>query len=376
MAALSISSFSSLVGSIYECVLDPAQWDRTLSQIAGTFACEKAVLSLNDLKTGRMLIKKSVGWEPRWLDERTRHLPEIHDVLSSWLLRQSQLDSAFVASREIPADALEGSPYVQRCLKPQGIVDVAHFPLIWSLSHFSELVLFWQEAHGVMTQTEIELGERLLPHLRRAITISNVLDVRTIEHARIKEALDALSQGVVLTDDRGAVVHVNRSAGQMLQNGGPVGVAQGVLFAKSRAADAELSKAISLVGRDEAAMGKTGTAIRLSARDQPPVYARVLPIGAAPLREKIRVDAVAAIFIDAAPKEGSGVDAVSSAYGLTYAETRVLDNLATGRTLSGTAAQLGIAVTTARTHLAHIFLKTGVSRQADLMRLTMQADRI
>jgi hypothetical protein len=44
-------------------------------------------------------------------------------------------------------------------------------------------------------------------------------------------------------------------------------------------------------------------------------------------------------------------------------------SLFAGRTLAETAATLGIAGATAKTHLEHIFLKTGVTRQAELMRL-------
>jgi DNA-binding CsgD family transcriptional regulator len=41
-----------------------------------------------------------------------------------------------------------------------------------------------------------------------------------------------------------------------------------------------------------------------------------------------------------------------------------------GETLAEIADKLGIAITTVRTHLAHIFDKTGTSRQADLIRLS------
>jgi DNA-binding CsgD family transcriptional regulator len=60
---------------------------------------------------------------------------------------------------------------------------------------------------------------------------------------------------------------------------------------------------------------------------------------------------------------------VAAAFGLTPAETRLLADLFGGRTLNETAAALGITRPTAKTHLEHIFLKTGVTRQADLMRL-------
>jgi DNA-binding CsgD family transcriptional regulator len=54
---------------------------------------------------------------------------------------------------------------------------------------------------------------------------------------------------------------------------------------------------------------------------------------------------------------------------LTPAETRVLASLLAGRTLAETAVTLDIAPSTAKTHLDNIFSKTGVTRQADLMRL-------
>jgi DNA-binding CsgD family transcriptional regulator len=59
---------------------------------------------------------------------------------------------------------------------------------------------------------------------------------------------------------------------------------------------------------------------------------------------------------------------VAAAYCLTRAETRVLASLLAGRTLAETADALGIAPTTAKTHLDNIFAKTGVTRQAELMR--------
>jgi DNA-binding CsgD family transcriptional regulator len=40
-----------------------------------------------------------------------------------------------------------------------------------------------------------------------------------------------------------------------------------------------------------------------------------------------------------------------------------------GRTLTDAAAALGVARSTAKTHLDNIFSKTGVARQADLIRL-------
>jgi DNA-binding CsgD family transcriptional regulator len=55
-------------------------------------------------------------------------------------------------------------------------------------------------------------------------------------------------------------------------------------------------------------------------------------------------------------------------YGLTRAEQRLLRVLFDGISLPEAARCLGVARTTARTHLQRLFEKTGTRRQADLLR--------
>lgn len=60
-------------------------------------------------------------------------------------------------------------------------------------------------------------------------------------------------------------------------------------------------------------------------------------------------------------------------YAITPAECRVMMLLVQGQTITEAAEALGIALPTARTHLARLFDKTGTSRQADLIRIAMSA---
>src|SRR5215475_13342670 len=59
---------------------------------------------------------------------------------------------------------------------------------------------------------DIELGRLLLPHLRRAVMISKVLDVHTITGTQMAEALDTLRSAVVFTNEHGTILHANRAA--------------------------------------------------------------------------------------------------------------------------------------------------------------------
>jgi hypothetical protein len=83
---------------------------------------------------------------------------------------------------------------------------------------------------------EIEVVRLLIPHVRRAVTISNVLDVQAIEKARMAETLDALKLGVVLANEDSRILHANRAAEAMMRDGGPLRGRGGVLRAEGGAA--------------------------------------------------------------------------------------------------------------------------------------------
>jgi DNA-binding CsgD family transcriptional regulator len=69
----------------------------------------------------------------------------------------------------------------------------------------------------------------------------------------------------------------------------------------------------------------------------------------------------------------ANVGTFADAYDLTTAERRVLREIVRGGGLVDAAGKLGISVPTARTHLQHIFEKTTVNSQVELVRLVMNS---
>jgi DNA-binding CsgD family transcriptional regulator len=65
--------------------------------------------------------------------------------------------------------------------------------------------------------------------------------------------------------------------------------------------------------------------------------------------------------------------ALSCLFHLTAAEARIATLIANGARLDDVAIELDISLNTVRTHLRHIFEKTGVERQADLIHLLLRA---
>jgi DNA-binding CsgD family transcriptional regulator len=65
-----------------------------------------------------------------------------------------------------------------------------------------------------------------------------------------------------------------------------------------------------------------------------------------------------------APQE----DSLRALFDLTQAEARLVVALCAGETLAGYAMAVGTSLNTVKTHLKHVFDKTGETRQADLVR--------
>jgi len=63
------------------------------------------------------------------------------------------------------------------------------------------------------------------------------------------------------------------------------------------------------------------------------------------------------------------LEAIAKAFKLTPAEMRVLMMIVQVGGVPEVALVLGTSETTVKTHLQHIFAKTGTSRQADLVKL-------
>jgi DNA-binding CsgD family transcriptional regulator len=360
------SVLSSLIDSIYDCALDPQGWERALTDIVGALDSRTAVLHLNDLRRNQILFHVQAGDQ---LVPDEHHMQELHALLPP----VPALDQPFVLSRHIDPEVVSNSRFVREWCKPRAVADLMQLFLMHDAARFSGFGAAWSDSHGAVTDGEFELARLLIPHLRRAVLISDLLDLQTIERKRMAEALDQLRCGVVLADARSAIVHANRSAEEMMRDGGPISGAGGMLHAADAETSTQLRQAIRRATQPVTEAAENGFPIRLTGPQAHARFAHVLPLTSGEFRTRLRPEAIAAVFISGGPEPGDAT-AMATAYRLTAAETRVLAGLLAGSTLAQTAATLGIAATTAKTHLRHIYVKTGVTSRADLVRLSASLD--
>jgi DNA-binding CsgD family transcriptional regulator len=143
------------------------------------------------------------------------------------------------------------------------------------------------------------------------------------------------------------------------------------MCAASAAADRTLKDAFAAAERGDDALGIKGIEVLLSNGNRRKHVAHILSLASDVRRESLVSKGVAALFVnEVAPALPSPLEMISNRFGLTPSEMRVLATvLEQGGGVRELAERLGISLATVKTHLNHIFAKTGTRRQADLLRL-------
>jgi DNA-binding CsgD family transcriptional regulator len=368
MTAPSTQRFSELIGSIYDCAIDPECWPEVIREICADLRCIRGAIVLANLLQNQRRFVKTWNFDVSEVLTDAGYSDDIMFHLRSFAnLRVGETSAGSRLLSHVPTGPTR---YDREVGLPSGHIDSLCTVVANDATHFGLFGLIRHESVGVATDEDLEIMALLAPHIRRAITISDLLDLKTVQSNALSETLDRLAMGVVVVADNNRILHANEAARQMFAHGGPVAATHGRLAARDTTADKELSRAIGIAGNDEAAIGTAGLAVSIAAGDAEPAIAHVLPLATGDLRTRLVPTATAAVFITSAePQPPRDLSAISQTYKFTPAETRLLQRLAAGDTLNAAADALSVSHTTAKTHLAHIFGKTGMSRQIDLIAL-------
>jgi DNA-binding CsgD family transcriptional regulator len=190
----------------------------------------------------------------------------------------------------------------------------------------------------------------------------------------LKPWLDAADHPVIRVDEHGTVLWMNALAtGQLGDHG--LTVSSGRLRARDAAGDKRLQASIrSAAGAIGYLKGQAAGWTTPSARGGLPV---VLGEDDGPPPRVCWVAADGGMILvtfDDGRRAEQRLAAAAVVYGLTPAQARLAARVVAGEDLTDAAAALGIRASTARTHLKALFEKTGVRRQAALVRVLLSAE--
>jgi len=180
-------------------------------------------------------------------------------------------------------------------------------------------------------------------------------------------AIDALPVGIALVSQDMTVQHMNSYARDILKHNRGLDCTNNRLSARDRQLDEKLRQlvlAAATKAREGIEDGSDAMFIKAPMiRDQVEVIATPVASG-----NRLGEESCVILYLfDASLDRQVSHDVLTRLYGLTQTEGKLVQLLVGGSTLDDAAKHLEISVNTARTHLKHVFHKTGINRQAELV---------
>lgn len=358
-----------LVGLIYDAVLKPDLWNAVLERTAGFVGGMGASIFWQDAirKVGNAYYTwgMDLDYEKLYFKEYIHLNPLLPAMLTVDVGRISS------SSELLPPAEFFETRFYKEWAKPQGLIDNVFCILERSATRGAGCVVFRNERDGMADARAYALLGSIVPHLRRAVLIGNVVEHKTTEAQGFSDLLDRIRAGVFVVDASGNISYSNRAGNEIVRAGDYLRSAGGKLSARQSEANQLLQEALRAAGDGDgdAAISNKSVAMPLLAADGTRYLANLLPLKR---RRAAGIDAkaTAAVFVQKAEIElPNQPEVIASAYKLTKTELQVLLALVQLGGGPEIAEALGVGSGTVKTHLRSLFRKTGTKHQTDLVRL-------
>jgi DNA-binding CsgD family transcriptional regulator len=360
---------SHVIGDIYDASLDPGLWPVAFEK-AGRYIGGSAVsLTSQDLVTRKPNLYFSSGYDPGFMRAYLEQYGKINPLFPTAYF--FDIEKTLAVPDCLPLPEFCRTRFAVEWVLPQGIVDTMLSNLEKSPTNCAVFTVMFHGRDGIANDEKRRRFELVVPHVRRALLIGKVIDLHRIESAALADTLDTISSGTFIVDATGRILHANASGHAMLADANAVRAPGGRLVACDPQAGRTLADIFQTAEAGDAALGREGIAVPLGGRNGERYVGHVLPLTSGTRRKAgVSYGATAAIFIRKAALDLPSLpQAVAQRFGLTPAEIRVLFAIVEIGGIPEIAPVLGIAEPTVKTHLRHLFEKTGTHRQADLVKL-------
>jgi DNA-binding CsgD family transcriptional regulator len=363
-----LETASAIIGDIYDAALDPGLWVGVLQKMANFVGGPSSALVSHDTSAAAASFYYSWGDDPHYTKLYFEKYVKLNPTLGAMALMR--VGDVISISELVPIDELRRSRLYLEWAKPQGYADATIAVLEQSAMTTVHATVTHHDRDSPVGDDVRRRMTLLMPHVRRAVAIARLVDRHKTDVSILADAVDAIAAGVFLVHTDARLIRVNEAGRRMLDARALVRENHGRLEAASPDARAALADAVA--GTDDnnfTVQGQRAT-IALTAPDESPYVAHVLPLTTGTRRQAgAKYGARAAVFIHpATPNQPTALEAIAQHFQLTPAELRVLVAIVEVGGVPDVAAVLGISETTVKTHLQRLFEKTGTRRQADLVK--------
>lgn len=361
---------SEAIGLIYDCVGHEELWPRALRLISQQVDGFLNTLAVFDTTTHSVRLAQMACDDEEAVHALMTYAGEIPFY---HLLHKMEIDEPVPLKRMFSLYGPDGEKVwkegeLYRNFHSQfGVLDSINMAVLKRPTRVATLNV--SVRYSDISREQFDIIRLLGPHIRRAVTIHDMLEMERAENLIFRDVVDRLEHGVIIVSDSMEILYANAAAEPHLREQALVTVSSGRLGARLPQAQAALTRAVALGVVDEVSLGSSGIDIPLGITSRPAV-AHVLPLARRSHGSRLESRAAAAIFVAAAGTVlQTAAEAIAALFALTAAEKRVASYVSDGMTRSEIADAQGVTEGTVKSQLAAIFDKTGTGDQRSLQSL-------
>ena len=285
------------------------------------------------------------------------------------------LDKVITLEDILPDKDLVISDYYLHYLEPIGLFRILGVDTAEPGGMLARLRCSRRSSEERFKLRERQLVTLLTPHLRRAIEIYARLNRMTSERDVYAGAVSQLSVASIILDEQGRLLTTNAVGRALLEQGEGISLRDGRLHIEGRDINKELQQALATIikaqQRGETSVVRALRVPRPAGRSDLGLVIR--PVPASQWSEGQSSPSAAVFISDPDLHESTSRQILGELFALTPAESNLATLLARGLSLAQVSSTQSISQHTARAQLKSIFAKTGVSRQAELVRLVLKS---
>jgi DNA-binding CsgD family transcriptional regulator/PAS domain-containing protein len=370
VAVASATDLTVLIESIHDAGLDSRQMPGVMRKIADRIGAQRVTLWVG----APGIYRSPEEWEGvdaafiRSYEAYYGAMDPIVPLANSWAPGTILTDRMMVAQ-----SVLDRSEFYQDWVRPQGIRGIA----VANFLHDGDVIGLLgapSESSLPFPRQSLDFLATLLPHIRHAVRTHRHLDTLRLSEFDHCDALDAFVHAILIVDKNARIAFANRQAETLLAAGDVIQTGPRGIVTHSVSSTHQLHALISKATGISASERAGGAMLLDRAPPARALQVLVSPIGPRVCQPGVDTHRPAAmlLIIDSEQSHRGPQAQLVALFGLTPAEARVACEVARGYDPKYVADALCVMPSTVRTHLHHVFAKTGTRRQADLMRLIAQ----
>lgn len=290
-----------------------------------------------------------------------------HDAVTNYAVTQQP--GNFRSALPLLEDGPPGDDY-DRWESDLDMLDSAWLVVDASDQHLILLTVQRTVAQGPYLPAELQAMDRLIPFIRQTVSLAETFHQHPDSSKALSAIIELLAEAAFVFNNRGMLVLANQRGEQFLAREHCVALRQDRFAFLDEATQSAFFQTITRVGRtDVSGNGSDPETLVVKRPRRAPLLMTLRPLE----HNDLLTGGVLVTVLDSELRTFPDAAMIRDYFSLSWAEAQLCEDLITGLSLKEIAARRHKSEATVRSYLKQVFMKTGQSRQGQLISVILSS---